>query len=323
MIKTPTTFILGAGASVPYGFPIGEDLMRKIIDDVQMNKNLFGSFGFDNAKCNEFCVSLRKSTSKSIDLFLESPSKFEEIGKLGIAFTLGQNEKESNIMRPPNERVGIYPILFHNLIEPQRYLSENKVSFLTFNYERSLEKFLFESCQNFTGRTYEEINDDISKLEIIHLHGTLGKLPYQDKSEGIEYRSKDYQDQTRGRIERIKLERSAKNILLMHDDKVIDNYKIASNIIKEAAQVYFLGFGYHEEILRRLDIRGNNHPKYTDKLFDFRSYSPEKTQRKVFRGTAYNLGAIKRRSLREQWGIFTDDVNLDGKSFLADFGEFI
>ena len=31
MIDTPTLFILGAGASVPYGFPVGAQLKRHII----------------------------------------------------------------------------------------------------------------------------------------------------------------------------------------------------------------------------------------------------------------------------------------------------
>src|ERR1700693_791205 len=32
MLKTPTVFVLGAGAHFPYGMPTGKDLMSKIID---------------------------------------------------------------------------------------------------------------------------------------------------------------------------------------------------------------------------------------------------------------------------------------------------
>ncbi len=35
MFKTKTLFILGAGASVPYGYPVGKDLIKNIIKDMQ------------------------------------------------------------------------------------------------------------------------------------------------------------------------------------------------------------------------------------------------------------------------------------------------
>lgn len=38
MINAPTTLILGAGASSPYGFPSGQQLMYKILDELNPDK---------------------------------------------------------------------------------------------------------------------------------------------------------------------------------------------------------------------------------------------------------------------------------------------
>ena len=37
MIEVPTCLVLGAGASAPYKFPVGEKLMEEIIDRVKPN----------------------------------------------------------------------------------------------------------------------------------------------------------------------------------------------------------------------------------------------------------------------------------------------
>ena len=49
----------------------------------------------------------------------------------------------------------------------------NKVSFVTFNYDRSLEHFLCRSLANSFAKTEAEAGEVISKIPIIHLHGRL------------------------------------------------------------------------------------------------------------------------------------------------------
>ena len=46
MIEVPTCLVLGAGASAPYGFPVGETLMDDIIDKVATRPNGSGWQGY-------------------------------------------------------------------------------------------------------------------------------------------------------------------------------------------------------------------------------------------------------------------------------------
>ena len=107
MIKTNTLFILGAGASVPFGYPTGNDLRDEILaimdyyeddidhgDDIdnndiidaytkwylQKNKNMFVSNSL-----NIFKEKFEGSSDYSIDAFLEHRPEFMDLGKIYIA----------------------------------------------------------------------------------------------------------------------------------------------------------------------------------------------------------------------------------------------
>jgi hypothetical protein len=57
VITTPTTFILGAGASMPYGFPSGENLVTNVIEILRKPK-FFHYFGFSEGEITEFASDL-------------------------------------------------------------------------------------------------------------------------------------------------------------------------------------------------------------------------------------------------------------------------
>jgi hypothetical protein len=65
MITTPTVFILGAGASIPYGFPSGLDLVDMICGPAGDRKYI--QFGVDQATAESFITALRQSDQQSVD----------------------------------------------------------------------------------------------------------------------------------------------------------------------------------------------------------------------------------------------------------------
>jgi hypothetical protein len=185
MIKSPTVLILGAGASIPYEYPSGEKLITNIYngtDPNNQNHELYSTLvelGYSNEFINEFRESLDNSTWYSIDSFLEYMPKFRKIGKIAIASVIIAKERSSQEAFK-NSNDNWYRHLFNSLKCPFDNFDQNELSIITFNYDRSLEQYLFKGLKD----SYEGLDDNncASKIEhipIIHVHGKLDDLPWE------------------------------------------------------------------------------------------------------------------------------------------------
>jgi len=159
MIKTPTLFILGAGASKPYGYLTGAELRadiiknygnyyRKLKDDSQ--KELPDSLE-TYREIRAFVQIFSNSSISSIDKFLSLNPNAALYGKIGITLSILNSEKESRFREGVNPQEDWYTYLFNRMTEelrePDDYKNflKNNVAFITFNYDRSLEYILYES----------------------------------------------------------------------------------------------------------------------------------------------------------------------------------
>ena len=99
MITRPTVFILGAGASAPYGFPLGERLVQLIIDEVQDNPVFVADIQEANqgADLQSFVTELRRREPHSIDEFLQRHQEFLKSGKACIARALIPFERPTEL----------------------------------------------------------------------------------------------------------------------------------------------------------------------------------------------------------------------------------
>ena len=70
MIKNPTVLILGAGASYPYRFPLGEEMVTGILNKMTAEPETFYA-GTRPGDLEDFKQKLRKADPTSIDAFLE------------------------------------------------------------------------------------------------------------------------------------------------------------------------------------------------------------------------------------------------------------
>lgn len=104
MITTPTLFILGAGASKPYGYPTGKELRRQIIQNFSSDLNSLESHDFsticDMPKrvirdiAESFIRKFNLSDTQSVDLFLSRNSEYEIVGKMAIVMEIAKAEKK-------------------------------------------------------------------------------------------------------------------------------------------------------------------------------------------------------------------------------------
>jgi hypothetical protein len=245
MITTPTVLILGAGASAPFGFPLGIGLRENIIRNLQDNKfrQPLIDAGYPSEGIAEFRRTFLYSGKESVDAFLEHRINYLDIGKAAIAQELLKYELLENLFETLSKN--LYAYLYKQLNTAPDDFLKNKLSVVTYNYDRSFEHFLFTSLRNSFGLSDERAAELVMGMPIIHLHGHLGKLAWQG-SDGTGYG---------GDVSVEKINRASKTIKIIHEAVEKDaEFQQAFRLIAKAKRVVFLGFGYDKTNLGRLKI---------------------------------------------------------------------
>lgn len=258
LIEKNTVFILGAGASVPYGYPTGFQLGQEIkaylgnmhIDRQSWDneqKNLFDVFnelGYELEQLEEFYKCFLGAATYSVDKFLEKRPDHEELGKLLIAYVLKRKEDSYKLFINLRES-NWYAELFNRLDVTVDNIQNYRVSFVTFNYDRSLEVFLHSILESRTMEGSEAVVESLESIPIVHVYGSLGNLPWT-KGNGVAYDHSVLPKQ---------LKCLAEGIDIMSSERDSSQWKIAHELLFNATYIYFMGFGYDETNLRRLKIR--------------------------------------------------------------------
>jgi len=238
MITTPTVFILGAGASMNYHYPSGKDL----VVEIRNNPPDLREFNIAPLEVKAFTDALHKSDSLSVDAFLEHQPKFLEIGRLSIAQALMKREHEERLTSD------WYQYLLNCMICPFEHFKDNRVSFITFNYDRSLEQYLFTVLCNRYPLKPEDIAATLNHFDFVHVHGQLGYLKWQKRDAG---ESRAYTPD----IDRGTLAIAANGIKIISEK--IDGspeFTKAQELMTKATNIFLLGFGYHHINLKRLGL---------------------------------------------------------------------
>jgi hypothetical protein len=240
MVEEKTTIILGAGASKPYGLPLGVELRDKVIETATGPLPLVLSrLGVDYNEFTEFTRNLSRSGFSSVDAFLEERSKWVEIGKLGIAVSLlGEEFSARDKLFPPKQPLDHwYEILWGKLKTPSwSAFKTNKLSIVTFNYDRSLEAYLISVLNNNFGTKPATIASSLKNM-IIHVHGSLGPA--------TTYGAKLSVSSIRTAADRIKI---------VHEtESQAPEFTEARSRIADSENVLFLGFGFHPANMNKLD----------------------------------------------------------------------
>lgn len=243
MIKSNTVLILGAGASVHLEYPLGAILKNNLCSlRITQHYPDFPS-GWEIKDVDSFLLSLSRSGHYSIDEFLESSGQ-RELGKYLISFILKKKENLDALF-PPNPS-GWYQNLFSSLIEncgPS--IGDNKLSIITFNYDRSLEAFLHHSIKYRFKMNDDNAWECVSRIPIIHVHGILGDYP--EVPYGSEFTATELFD-------------ISQNIKIIHEFDDNKNtycnreFEKAHNLLEDSERIVFLGFGFHRDNIRRFNF---------------------------------------------------------------------
>lgn len=276
------TFVVGAGASAEFNLPVGSELVKEIASALSFDIDEFGSVrsyadeilfkairqSLGQEKSNSAysaASSIRKNMglAPSIDNFLEarkSDLNLIEVGKLAIARTLLRAEKRStlafdetnhyNRLEFSTMQENWLKVLFRILVEGRDYRGFleclSRLSFVVFNYDRVIERFLFLATESYFEVESAKVADDLkSRLNIVHPYGVLGSLQSQVIGSGF------------GRADDpFSLTHSA-NQLRTFSEGVADGTVKAmiSDFIAKSEAVFFLGFAFHPINVKLLETR--------------------------------------------------------------------
>ncbi len=169
---------------------------------------------------------------------------------------------------------------------------------MTFNYDRSVEHYLHSAIKNSYGLGNEDAKQRFAALRIIHFHGILGPLPWQD-GEPIQF----------GAVSPRATAAAASNIkIIPESNDEAKEFAAARHFIQEAQRVVFMRFGYDETNLKRLGC-------------------PMILQKKAVAATCRGLLAEERAFVQPkitpdniQWAAIDDDCARAIRRFSAYFG---
>jgi hypothetical protein len=233
---------------------------------------VFELLGYELRLLEQFYDCFVRAATYSIDKFLENRPDLLNLGKLLIAYVLKQKENWLKLfigLRKDNW----YAELFNRLDLTVDNAAKSGISFITFNYDRSLTVFLHSALKNRTTKSTEAVLDALNAIPVVHVYGTLGNLPWSQQG-GIPYDHFVAAEQ---------LKRMGSQIDIMSAEAHAERWAEAHGLLAEATHIYFLGFGYDRVNLERLAIQ-------------------EFTTNRDVRGTAFGIAGSRLLELQKFFG---------------------
>lgn len=211
MLREPTTFIVGAGASAEFGLPTGNDLQAKIsklLDirydagrmtsgDHQIFEVLRNEAANEAREYQQACWRIRDglALSLSIDNFMDKHNEDNRIqlaGRLAIAKSILEAERSSSLRI--DESRGRTELDFQSnanswakklyvLMQDGRKLSDvknffDRSTFVIFNYDRCVEHYFLHALVRNYGISTQHAASIINEARFYHPYGTVGDLPW-------------------------------------------------------------------------------------------------------------------------------------------------
>jgi len=270
MIDKYTVFILGAGASVPYGFPTADGLNEDIIKYYESSlrnwakeyyryselprSNISRMISSIVEDTEAFRINFKNGPGPSIDRYLTDNPQFLLAGKKAILLSIAKKEHLSRFNYDIEDQTkkiqDWYKDLFNELIKDFKgpescQIDKNCVSFITFNYDRSLDDFLYtNTTSHYTEMAKEILSKQLMSIPIIHVYGKVGDLEWQSEN-GMEYRSF---------LSNYDISKLVDNLFVIREERENPNAELAKAEIQKAKRIFFMGFGFAEDNLQVLNI---------------------------------------------------------------------
>ena len=296
MISERTVLILGAGASKELGnFPTGRELVGDVYEHfeegISNECQVLNALGYSAMEIQTFRTHLHDARPKSVDALLQTRDDLVDIGKAAMAVILLQKEQSSrNVFKKLKEESWCTHILDQMDAGGFDAFETDSLSVVTFNYDRSFEHLLYTAMmtRHYRHMSHERCEKKIKDIQVIHVYGSLGKLPWQSEGRQTDDVVK-YAADTKPKA----VKKSARSIKIISElDASVEedsNIAAARRLITDAKRIYFLGFGYHDTNMKRLQLSSTSRSRARGTSYKLTVKERDEIIRRPFSGSRHAL----------------------------------
>jgi hypothetical protein len=273
-----TVFILGAGASAEVGLPVGESLTARIAEllDIRFDPSgrpvsgdgqIISAFHHhaggrppnpDPYRQAAHRIRAAMPLAASIDNFLDAhrtDTHIQLCGKLAIVRSILAAEHESKLYTSPHELLNpadisgswftyFWRLLCEGCTAEQLAGRARDVAFVSFNYDRCIEQFLFQAARVYYGLDANSAAAAIKNIQFFHPYGSVGVLSWTEPGGHVV----EFGDE----LEPVRLLESSARIKTFTESAEGNAIADMRNVVNSASRIVFLGFAYHWQNLRLL-----------------------------------------------------------------------
>jgi hypothetical protein len=287
VFSQPVVFVIGAGASAEFGLPTGAVMKHRIALSHNFNRgqngliigncNIFEMLGarfgqesyLRQQQATELATKITEfeSIDEALHWFSAQPD-LVAIGKAAIVWEILQAEQSSKLFNAQN------PDMIREISYDDTWLSDllsmlissstreqatdlfGNVTIINFNYDRTIEHFLFNRLQTNLGLDREEAGQALGALsaKMIRPYGSVGPLPWQQEQGAVPYGFFLHRDHE-------KLFALSENVRTYTEQNISQTLQSQiRNALESARLVVFLGFGFHQQNMALLQATGSHEP---------------------------------------------------------------
>lgn len=253
------------------------------------------------SECEVLIDRIRQVDPLVIDYFLDNNETLQDLGKLLISFVILSSDKIFEKGTVARERGNWCRYIIHHMMmgcnNPEEFLEENRVKFVTFNYDLSLEKNLYQSLsENDFFPDKDVINTFLGEDRVVHVYGMMADNNYQPAS--IRFQGDFLNKMTEWKDMLDPAYIASEGLLtIAPGDKIKDktSLELAGKAIREAEEVFILGYGFDR--LNSKNIGLTEHLNHTNIVRNFGSENKEEYKGKRIYFTNFeNKNVVSKRA---------------------------
>jgi hypothetical protein len=273
MFPQSTVLVVGAGASAEFRMPTGAELKKRIaktlnfdrtdqghlIGDRRLYHMLNERFGqsdvvkyLDSGRELSQLVEQFDSIDEALHWFSDRPG-LVELGKVTIIYLILKSERESPLFVANSPNIApkgdygenwcseLLSMVVGSFSREKVAEAFSRVTIINFNYDRTIEHFLYSELQNKLRVDESQARDAVTKLKVLRPYGSVGPLPWQvQPDETITFGADLSEDHD-------KLFTVSKNIRTYTEQAAGHIRPDIREAVDRASRIIILGFGFHQQ----------------------------------------------------------------------------